>query len=67
MRKTKVVLPESELPRQWYNVLADFPKPMPPVLHPATKKINSSIPAGISRLDFFMIYSPKFDLCYPAF
>ncbi len=38
MQQTKIVLPESELPRQWYNILADLPKPMPPVLHPGTKK-----------------------------
>jgi len=38
MSQTKIFLPESELPKQWYNILADLPKPMPPVLHPATQK-----------------------------
>ena len=38
MQPTKIVLPENEIPKQWYNVLADLPKPMPPVLHPGTKK-----------------------------
>ncbi len=34
----KIILSESEMPRQWYNILADMPnKPMPP-LHPVTKK-----------------------------
>lgn len=34
----KIVLPESEMPRYWYNVLADMPnKPLPP-LNPKTKK-----------------------------
>src|SRR5882762_2452496 len=33
---TKITLDESELPRQWYNLLADLPTPPPPVLHPGT-------------------------------
>ncbi len=33
---TKIVLDESELPRQWYNVVADLPQPPPPPLHPGT-------------------------------
>jgi len=32
----KIVLPESELPRQWYNIAADMPTPMEPPLHPGT-------------------------------
>jgi len=35
---TKFVLPESELPRAWYNLLADLPFELPPVLHPGTKQ-----------------------------
>ena len=35
--RTKFVLDEKDLCQQWYNILADFPEPMPPVLHPATK------------------------------
>ena len=38
MSDVKIFLPEKEMPRQWYNILADLPKPMPPVLHPGTKK-----------------------------
>ena len=34
----KITLPESELPRQWYNILPDFPVPMEPPLHPETGK-----------------------------
>lgn len=39
MSKThKIVLADSEMPRHWYNILADMPnKPLPP-LHPGTKK-----------------------------
>jgi tryptophan synthase beta chain len=36
MEVKKVFLPESELPRQWYNILADMPTPMEPPLHPGT-------------------------------
>jgi tryptophan synthase beta chain len=34
--QTKFNLNESEIPRQWYNVLADFPWPPPPPIHPVT-------------------------------
>ena len=33
---TKVILEESEMPTQWYNVVPDRPAPPPPVLHPGT-------------------------------
>ncbi len=36
MEAKKIFLPESELPRQWYNILADMPTPMEPPLHPGT-------------------------------
>ena len=32
----RVVLPDSELPTQWYNVISDLPSPPPPPLHPGT-------------------------------
>jgi tryptophan synthase beta chain len=32
----KYVLDEARIPRFWYNLQADLPKPLPPVLHPAT-------------------------------
>jgi tryptophan synthase beta chain len=32
----KYVLDESRLPRAWYNLAADLPRPLPAVLHPAT-------------------------------
>src|SRR6185503_19580574 len=34
--QTKFVLDESRIPRSWYNIAADLPKPAPPVLHPGT-------------------------------
>ncbi|MDH4143717.1 MAG: TrpB-like pyridoxal phosphate-dependent enzyme [Acidimicrobiia bacterium] len=33
---TKVLLDESEMPTQWYNVIPDLPAPPPPPLHPGT-------------------------------
>ena len=32
----KYFLPESEMPKNWYNIVADLPQPPPPVLHPGT-------------------------------
>lgn len=34
--KTKIVLEESQIPKQWYNIVADMPNPPSPPLHPAT-------------------------------
>jgi len=38
MDRTKYVLDEKDLPRQWYNIQADLPVPLPPMLHPGTKQ-----------------------------
>lgn len=35
---TRFDLPQSAIPTRWYNIQADLPRPLPPVLHPATKK-----------------------------
>jgi tryptophan synthase beta chain len=32
----KYLLPEDRIPRAWYNIAADLPKPLPPPLHPGT-------------------------------
>ena len=32
----KYVLDETRIPKNWYNLAADLPKPLPPVLHPGT-------------------------------
>jgi tryptophan synthase beta chain len=32
----KYLLPEDRIPRAWYNIAADLPKPLPAVLHPGT-------------------------------
>ena len=37
----QIHLGESEMPTQWYNLIADLPSPPPPALHPGTHQ-----PAG---------------------
>jgi len=32
----RIVLREDEMPRQWYNIQADLPRPLQPALHPGT-------------------------------
>ncbi|MCS7100531.1 MAG: TrpB-like pyridoxal-phosphate dependent enzyme, partial [Burkholderiaceae bacterium] len=36
--QTKFLLHQNRLPRAWYNIQADLPRPLPPVLHPGTGK-----------------------------
>ena len=36
--KTKILLDEDQMPRQWYNILPDLPSPLDPPLHPRTGK-----------------------------
>jgi tryptophan synthase beta chain len=36
--QVKFVLDETHIPKAWYNLVADLPKPPPPVLHPGTKQ-----------------------------
>ncbi len=33
---TKYLLPEDRIPKTWYNIAADLPEPLAPVLHPGT-------------------------------
>jgi tryptophan synthase beta chain len=33
-----VFLPQDEMPTHWYNIQADLPEPLPPLLHPGTKE-----------------------------
>lgn len=35
---TKILLDESEMPTQWYNIIPDLPAPPPPPLHPGTRE-----------------------------
>ncbi len=38
MEQSKIILEDREIPRQWYNIMADMPTPMSPPLHPGTGK-----------------------------
>lgn len=38
MDSVKYLLPESDIPSAWYNLVADLAEPLPPVLHPGTKQ-----------------------------
>ncbi len=38
MPNRKILLPEDELPKQWYNIAPDLPKPLPPFIDPVTKE-----------------------------
>ena len=34
MPATKIMLGEEDIPKQWYNILPDLPKPLPPIIDP---------------------------------
>jgi len=36
--ETKIILKDSDIPKTWYNIIADIPNPPQPVLHPGTGK-----------------------------
>ena len=44
----KFLLDEDRIPRHWYNLAADLPSPLPPVLHPGTK--NPVTPGDLEPL-----------------
>ncbi|MGK7396881.1 MAG: TrpB-like pyridoxal phosphate-dependent enzyme [Candidatus Cyclobacteriaceae bacterium M3_2C_046] len=37
-KANKIILPEDEIPTQWYNIQADMPNPLLPPLHPGTRQ-----------------------------
>lgn len=37
-QRTRFSLSQADIPARWYNLNADFPKPLPPPLHPGTKQ-----------------------------
>ena len=47
----KYVLDESRIPKSWYNIAADLPRPLPAVLHPGTKQ-------PISGADLAALFPP---------
>jgi tryptophan synthase beta chain len=46
MTSKKIVLDEEEIPKQWYNIVPDLPKPLPPMIDPATRK-PVKLPPGL--------------------
>ncbi len=53
MSQTKFLLEESQMPRAWYNIQADLPKALPPVLHPGTlqpvhNQNNDGVPSDVA-------------------
>ncbi len=37
-RNTRFVLSQKDIPTHWYNLLPDYPEPLPPPLHPGTRQ-----------------------------
>jgi len=50
------VLTEKEMPTRWYNIQADLPEPLPPLLHPGTKEPTilppPLFPAALNEQEF---------------
>ena len=36
--QTRFDLTQADIPKSWYNLLPDFPEPLPPPLHPSTRQ-----------------------------
>ena len=57
----KYVLGEDRIPEAWYNIAADLPEPLPPVLHPGTgEPIGYRRPSGDVENEYGLL------LCSPA-
>lgn len=56
MKFTKIILTEKEMPTSWYNVLADLPEPLPPLLHPVNQEPTilppPLFPAALNEQEF---------------
>ena len=48
MKQKKILLNESEMPKQWYNIQADMPNKLLPPLHPKT--LQPVVPEDLSAL-----------------
>ena len=47
MKEVKIILSESEMPKQWYNLAADLPTPMQPPLGPDGKPVGPEMLAPV--------------------
>jgi len=56
MEQVKYILTEQEMPTSWYNIQADLPEPLPPLLHPGTKEPTilppPLFPASLNEQEF---------------
>lgn len=52
MKQKKFILPEREIPTQWYNIQADMPNKPMPILNPATR-------AALKPEDLFPIFNEE--------
>jgi tryptophan synthase beta chain len=44
MQSRKIFLDEADIPKQWYNIAPDLPKPLPPPISPETREpVNPSV------------------------
>ena len=50
---TKILLPETAMPRKWYNILPDLPRPLNPPANPQTgepmkpEELGAIFPMGL--------------------
>lgn len=51
---TKILLPESEIPRQWYNVVADLPHPPAPPLGPDGNPVGPEALSPLFPMDLIL-------------
>lgn len=46
----KYLLDEEQIPKSWYNLSADLPEPVPPVLHPGTQQPIGPADPAVGRI-----------------
>ncbi len=62
MSDTKTLLEEKDIPKAWYNIIPDLPVPLPPILHPGTKKPVG--PDDLSPTEDSLRVQQRVDRCY---
>ena len=60
MERAKFILDEKDMPTQWYNIQADLPEPLPPLLPPvppnaisyrlACEQVDSTLSIAVSDI-----------------
>ncbi len=59
MPRTKILLDEKDMPRQWYNLAADLPSPPPPPLGPDGKPITPDMLAPVFPMNLIEQTAPS--------